>query len=97
MEEQCGEQSIQKRSFTFDHYMMLVAIAGNFLFYCQSFTIFFYRSAQDVSFLGFLVQFFTLGSWLLYGIKLKSKVLIISNVLGVIGVFLVLLGIILYR
>jgi len=80
----------------YEKYMSVVGIAGNMMFYLQAYKIFVQKSAQDVSGIGFLISFIGLSSWLLYGLLIKSKPLIIANVVGVAGAMLTLIGIIMY-
>jgi len=50
----------------------------------------------SISIEGFSLSVIGLGSWLLYGILLKNKPLIIANVVGVVGAVLVLVGTFIY-
>ena len=88
----------QERSsfFSFRNYMMFVALGGQFAVYFQAFVIFTHHSARDVSLTGFLIQLFCGLSWLMYGVTRKDRVLIIANILGSLGAFLVALGILIY-
>ena len=80
----------------YEKYMSVVGIAGNMMFYLQAYKIFLPKSAQNVSGIGFLISFIGLSSWLLYGILIRSKPLIIANVVGVAGAILTLIGIVMY-
>jgi MtN3 and saliva related transmembrane protein len=76
--------------------MYVIGIVGQLVFYSQAFTIFYNKSAVDVSLLGFFMGFVSVSSWLFYGILLKNRPLIIANTVATIGAALVLLGIFLY-
>mgnify|MGYP001293429585 CR=1 FL=1 len=76
--------------------MGVIGSIGQLLFYFQAFSIFSHQHAGDVSSFGFLISFFSLTCWLVYGITIKDKPLVIANTIGVIGAFFVLIGIILY-
>jgi MtN3 and saliva related transmembrane protein len=73
--------------------MTTVGIVGQTLFYFQAYKIYSLRSATDVSAWGFSFAFVSLVCWLLYGIIIKNKVLIMVNTFAVIGAFLTLLAI----
>ncbi len=76
--------------------MSIIGTIGNIMFYLQAYKIFISKSAESVSGPGFLVSVIGLSSWLLYGILLKNKPLIIANGFGVIGATITLWGIFLY-
>lgn len=80
----------------YEKYMNIVGPATNIMFYLQAYKIFTSKSAQDVSGAGFCMSFIGLSSWLIYGILLKNKPLIIANVFGVTGALLTLIGILMY-
>lgn len=81
----------------YEAYMFVVGLGGQLLFYIQAITIFANKSAQDVSLTGFCVSLFALASWLIYGIILKNRVLIIANIVGCVGALLVILGVMIYQ
>jgi MtN3 and saliva related transmembrane protein len=85
------------RRFTFEKYMLCMGILGQLLFFFQAHKIFTLRSAQDVSLPGFVISFLSVASWVVYGLQIKNKVLVISNAVACIGAFLVILGICLYK
>jgi len=87
---------MSKSKSLYEKYMVFVGIGGQLLYYCQAFDIFTTRSAEDISLLGFSINFFALVSWLTYGIILRNKVLIIANLFGCLGSMLVLIGTYLY-
>ncbi|WP_085784590.1 SemiSWEET family sugar transporter [Candidatus Nucleicultrix amoebiphila] len=75
----------------YEKYMMVVGLIGQLLFYLQAIKIYHTRSAEDLSLTGFLIAFFSLISWLFYGIILRNKVLIFVNITGSFGALLVVL------
>ena len=77
-------------------YMMIVGVGGNLFFYIQAGEIFVSRQAKDVSFAAFAVALFAVSSWLVYGLLLRDKIIIIANIVAVIGASLVLTGKLLY-
>ena len=72
-----------------ERYMLFVAVAGNGIFYFQVGKILYHQSAKDVSLPAFLCSTWALGSWLLYSFYLGNRVLLIANIVGLIGAFLV--------
>ena len=78
----------------YEKYMLLIGIVGNFLFYLQAYRIFLTQSTRDVSTTGFIISFFSIMSWLIYGIIIKNRVLIIVNAFGLFGSLLTLVLII---
>ncbi|MCE3230717.1 MAG: hypothetical protein K0R76_553 [Alphaproteobacteria bacterium] len=73
--------------------MVLVGVLGQTLYYFQAYKIYSVGSAKDVSGIGFGFSFFSLVCWLLYGILIKNKVLIIVNIFAIIGASLTFLAI----
>ncbi|MCE2715948.1 MAG: SemiSWEET family transporter [Pseudomonadota bacterium] len=78
-------------------YMLVVGILGQFLFYSQFYTIIHHKSATNVSLEGFLCSLITVISWLIYGVIMRDKVLIISNIVGLLGAFGVVIAILIYQ
>ena len=76
--------------------MSIVGPAGNLMFFIQAYKIFNTHSAASISFLAFSISGVGLSSWLIYGILLKNRPLILANLVGVVGAFLVLLGTLIY-
>ncbi len=98
MEEDRVEVSLRSRFLTYyERYMLVVGILGQLLFFTQAMKIFLTESANDVSLAGFLFGLVSVSSWLIYGILIKNRALIFSNIVAVIGAFLVIIGILLYR
>ena len=80
----------------YEKYMMLMGIMSQAAIYIQAYIIYKNRSATDVSFLSFSIICISLCSWLIYGLLIKNRILIVSNVIAVIGSILVLLAIMKY-
>jgi len=76
--------------------MKLIGPLGNLMFFMQAYKIFTTKLATSISVEGFSLSIIGLSSWLLYGIFLKNKPLIIANIVGVIGAILVLVGTLIY-
>ena len=76
--------------------MNIIGPIGNVMFYLQAYKIFASKSASTVSGPGFFISVIGLSSWLLYGILLKNKPLIIANGFGVLGAILTLSGVLMY-
>ncbi len=80
----------------FEHYTNVMGPIGNLMFYFQAYEIFVTKSSGSVSLIGFTISIIALTSWLLYGLALKNKPLIIANAVGALGAVMVVLGIIFY-
>ena len=80
----------------YEKYMFVVGTLGQLLFYTQGLKIFMNKSASDVSLLGFSLGLISVASWLVYGVLIKNKVLIISNTFAVIGALFVVTGILIH-
>lgn len=80
----------------FENYMNCIGPIGNLMFYFQAYEIFNSKSSGSVSLFGFSISIIALNSWLVYGIYIKNKPLVITNIVGVLGAILVVLGIILF-
>ena len=81
----------------YEKYMFVVGILGQLLYYVQGVKIFIDRSAEDVSLPAFLIGFVAVSSWMVYGIVIKNKVLVISNIVAMIGALFVIIGKLLYH
>lgn len=77
--------------------MMIIGVLGQFVFYGQFYHIINNKSARDVSLLGFSSGLISVTSWLIYGIMLKDKPLIIANTVATLGALLTVGAIIIYR
>lgn len=80
----------------YEKYMFVMGIVGQLMFYFQAAEIFVRKSAQGVSFFGFLIGLLCVSSWLIYGILIKNKVLICSNAVAALGASLVVIGTLIY-
>lgn len=80
----------------YEKYMLCVGILGQLLFYIQGIKIFLTHSAKDVSIIGFLLGFLSVSSWLIYGLLIKNRVLVVANIFAVIGALFVIVGILIY-
>ncbi len=91
-------QNLSKVGFLtyYEKYMVVIGIFGQLMFYIQGAKIFVTQSANDVSILGFLLGLITVSSWLVYGILIKNRILVISNIFAVIGALFVIIGALLY-
>lgn len=93
----CTTPKKKKQYFkTYEKYMFFIGIVGQLLFYFQAYEIFSTRSSCSVSLPGFCISFIALTSWLIYGFLIKSKVMIVANIAGLIGCVWVLIGIMMY-
>jgi len=80
----------------YEQYMKIIGPIGNVMFYLQAYKIFICKSSESVSAPAFFISIIGLSSWLLYGILLKNKPLIIANGFGVIGAILTFVAILFY-
>lgn len=81
----------------YTRYMLFAGTFGHTLFYFQAYKIFSTQSAISVTTIGFIISYFSIISWLGYGLLIKNTVLTISNIVAFSGCSLVLLGIMLYK
>jgi len=77
-------------------YMIFIGIFGQLVFFAQAYKIFTTKHATDVSIIGFTAGLVSVTSWLIYGILLKDKPLIIANGVACLGALAALVGIIIY-
>ena len=80
----------------YEKYMLIVGVLGQLLFYTQGIKIFLTQSANDVSLLGFLFGLISVSSWLIYGILIKNRVLIVANIFAVVGAVFVIVGVLIH-
>ena len=78
----------------YEKFMVVMALAGQLIFILQTHKIWVNQSAKDVSLEGFFIAFLSIACWLLYGILKDDKVLIRSNVIGLITSSICLVAII---
>lgn len=76
-----------------EYLTILMGVVGNFAPYIQAYKIFTLQSAYAVSLWASFVSFASMVCWMVYGVKKKVQPLIVANIFGLIGTFLVLLGI----
>lgn len=77
-------------------YITTVGLIGQAPSYIQAYKIFVTKSAKDLSLLGCSISLFSVLSWLIYGIIIKDTPLIICNILGLLGLAIVLAAILNY-
>ncbi len=77
-------------------YMVIVGTIGQVIYYIQAWKIFTNKSASDVSLTAYIINLFLLLNWMIYGMIISSKPLIYAEIIGLIGTFLVVMGIIIY-
>lgn len=88
----------KSKSFSlYEKYMLLAGFVGQLPPYIQGIKILQNQASENVSMLGFLIALLAVTSWLIYGIMLKNKALIFSNVIGVIGSIFVLILILIHK
>jgi len=63
----------------------------------QAYKIFKRKSAKDISIITYSFLFMGALIWIFYGIEIKDFPIIITNILGAINLFLVILGWYFYR
>ena len=80
----------------FKTYMLWVANLGQSMHYIQAWKIFTTRSADDISITAYTVCLILLIHWLLYGIMINDRIIILAETLGIVGTILVLFGAALY-
>jgi len=74
----------------------IVGLGGQCATYVQAYKIFYLQSSYAISFIATFISFTSMAFWLLYGIKQHSIPLIICNIFGLIGSFLILAGVLYY-
>ncbi len=77
-------------------FMIIMGTIGQSIFYLQAYKIFIQKNASNVSLEGFIISFFSLTGWLVYGLLIHDKVLVIVNIIGVAGAVGVILAILKY-
>jgi uncharacterized protein with PQ loop repeat len=84
------------RACALERFTIFMGVVGHFASYIQAIKIFSLQSAYAVSLLACLIGFASMLCWLAYGIERNIKPLIISNIFGLIGSALTILGVIYY-
>ncbi|MDR0774612.1 MAG: hypothetical protein LBE72_04845 [Rickettsia sp.] len=90
------EKTKNKLVIFFDRYMIFAGTMGQYLFYTQAYKIFTTKSADDLSLDGFLVIIIVTLSWLMYGIIHHNTTIIVAQIVGLVGMIMVVIGILLY-
>lgn len=80
----------------YEKYMLVVGILGQAFFYAQGIKIFLEEQAVGVSLPAFLIAFITVTSWMVYGLLLGNRVLVISNAIAALGALFVVIGILIH-
>jgi len=76
--------------------MSWIVNLGQSMHYIQAWKIYTTRSAEDISLVAYIICLILLIHWLVYGIVIKDRVIIMAETLGVIGSMLVITGTIIY-
>ncbi len=76
--------------------MVVIGTVGQSMHYIQAWKIFTTKSASDISLTAYIISFFLLLNWMLYGMIISSKPLIYAEVAGLIGATTVIIGVIIY-
>ena len=77
-------------------YMVIIGTMGQVMHYIQAWKIFTTKSASDISLAAYVISFFLLLNWMIYGVIISSKPLIYAEITGLIGVVIVIVGVITY-
>lgn len=82
--------------YIYSTYILIIGTIGQFAPYLQAYKTFTTERASDLSIPAYVIAFISLVSWLVYGILIKDKPLIISNIVGLIGTAIVIISMIMY-
>ena len=77
-------------------YMVIIGTMGQVMHYIQAWKIFTTKSASDISLAAYVISFFLLLNWMIYGVIISSKPLIYAEITGLIGALIVIVGVITY-
>src|SRR5437660_484699 len=77
-----------QKTVSFENYMLFIGIAESLVFYVQAFIFFSNKNFDLSSLILFLVSALAFVSWLIYGIKIKDRVLIYTNSVALVGVLI---------
>ena len=83
-------------SYNLERITTLMGLVGHIATYIQVFKRFYLQSSYAVSFIAAVISFISMIFWLMYGIERNIYPLIVCNIFGLIGVFLIMVGIIIY-
>lgn len=78
-------------------YMYFIGIFGQSVFYFQFYEIIQNKSAKDVSLFGFICGLVSVSSWMVYGIIIHDKPLMVANIVATIGAILTVGAIVIYQ
>lgn len=74
----------------------VMGLMGHVATYIQAGKIFYLQSSYAVSFVATVISFSSMIFWLIYGLEIKSKPLIICNIFGLMAALMVMFGIYIY-
>ena len=80
----------------FEKITIFMGILGQTCPYIQAYKIFSLKSAYAVSLLSQFIALLSVTCWILYGYSRNVRPITISNIVGVFGILLVLLGMWIY-
>lgn len=86
-----------KFNMIYEKYMYFIGIAGQMVFYLQAYEIFAAEKAENVSLPAFSFGLLSVSSWMLYGIFIKNRVLVVANAFAVVGALAAVGGILYYK
>lgn len=84
------------RSGNLERLTIFMGVVGQLAPYIQAAKICYLKSAHAVSLLACLIGLASMLCWVAYGIQRDIKPLIITNIFGMIGIILTIIGIIYY-
>jgi len=87
---------VNNKRTIFTAYMSWVVSLGQSMHYIQAWKIYTTKSAEDISLVAYIICLILLVHWLVYGIVVKDRVIVLAETLGVIGSTLVIIGTIIY-
>lgn len=91
-----NESKVEWMKKIYGFYMFFIGVFGQLVYFAQAYKIFSTHRAADVSLFGFIAGFIAATSWLIYGIILKDRPLIVANTAACLGSMVVLIGILIY-
>lgn len=81
---------------TLERFVILFGIFGHSGLFIQAAKIFMLKSSYAISLTTFVISLISSSVWFIYGIQCHNKPLIISNIIGIIGICIVIIGIMTY-
>lgn len=76
--------------------VVIFGIFGHSGLFIQAAKIFMLKSSYAISLTTFLISLISSSVWFIYGIRCQNKPLIISNIVGIIGICLVITATVIY-